>query len=68
MKKYPSVSIKFLGRYGHELSDSTLNRLSGFAKKHNDKFLYNLVKNRIQKVEEFIKDPELFRNARKYNI
>lgn len=67
-KKYPNENVKILGRYNHELSEAALGRLSNFARKNNDKILSGLIKKYFDTYKEFIEDPEMFRNRRKFNI
>ena len=68
MEKYPNINIKILGRYGHSLSDASLNRLLKFAKKYNDNVLIDLIKKHISIHTDFINDPESFRISKKFNI
>lgn len=67
-KNYPSENIKILGRYGHTLSKSSLDRLMKLSKKYNDIELTNLINNHISNINNYIKDPEAYRAAKKYNL
>jgi len=67
-KNYPMENIKILGRYNHELSEAALGRLSKLARKNNDKILINLIKKHFDIYKEFVNDPVMFRNIRKFNI
>ena len=65
MEKYPTTDIKILGRYGHSMGESALNRILKFAKKNNDKILLDLVNSHLDYISNFVKDPESYRAAKK---
>lgn len=68
IKNYPNEDKKIIGRYGHTMGKSSLDRLMKLAKKHKDIELITLINNHLSYINNFNKDPEAYRSAKKYNL
>lgn len=66
-EKYP-MDIKILGRYGHGLTKSAIDRVLKFAKKNNDTELIDLINAHLNTIKTFTDNPEAYRAAKKYNL